>query len=182
MTSALEARRGAGGAALAARLAAGERLGFDDLLMCNIGNPQAVGQKPLTFVREALALLDHPALLDAAGTRGLFAEDAVARARRFLGETPGGTGAYGHSNGLPQIREAVARFVEARDGVAADPDAIYLTDGASSGIAKVLRLLLTGPGDAVLTPAPQYPIYAAWAAALGGHAQATRSTRPRAAT
>ena len=34
------------------------------VLMCNIGNPQSVGQKPITFCREVLALTDCPWLLE----------------------------------------------------------------------------------------------------------------------
>jgi hypothetical protein len=34
------------------------------VLMCNIGNPQSVGQKPRTFCREVLALTDCPWLLE----------------------------------------------------------------------------------------------------------------------
>ena len=28
--------------------------------MCNIGNPQQLGQKPITFFRQVLALCDYP--------------------------------------------------------------------------------------------------------------------------
>ncbi|MEC8563729.1 MAG: hypothetical protein VXY90_07535, partial [Pseudomonadota bacterium] len=51
------------------------------VLECNIGNPQAVGQQPLTFSRQVHALLAYPSLLDMAGADALFAPDAIARAR-----------------------------------------------------------------------------------------------------
>ena len=38
----------------------GKALPFDRVVECNIGNPQALGQKPVTFVRQVLALLDYP--------------------------------------------------------------------------------------------------------------------------
>ncbi|KAJ8465637.1 hypothetical protein OPV22_028189 [Ensete ventricosum] len=38
-------------------------LPFDEILYCNIGNPQSLGQQPITFFREVLALCDYPALL-----------------------------------------------------------------------------------------------------------------------
>lgn len=41
-------------------LASGKKLPFDSLVFCNIGNPQSLGQKPLTFVRQVLALCDYP--------------------------------------------------------------------------------------------------------------------------
>ena len=33
---------------------------FDKILACNIGNPHSVGQKPLTWPRQVLALVDLP--------------------------------------------------------------------------------------------------------------------------
>ncbi|KAJ6327350.1 hypothetical protein OIU78_014266, partial [Salix suchowensis] len=45
---------------------------FDEILYCNIGNPQSLGQQPITFFREVLALCDHPSILDKSETQGLF--------------------------------------------------------------------------------------------------------------
>lgn len=41
-------------------LKAGKKFPFTDLVMCNIGNPQALGQKPVTFYRQVLAICDYP--------------------------------------------------------------------------------------------------------------------------
>ena len=41
-------------------LKAGKKYPFSDLVMCNIGNPQALGQKPVTFYRQVLAICDYP--------------------------------------------------------------------------------------------------------------------------
>lgn len=50
---------------------------FDEILYCNIGNPQSLGQQPITFFREVLALCDHPSILDKSETRGRsIAEDS----------------------------------------------------------------------------------------------------------
>ena len=38
-------------------------LPFSDLVFCNIGNPQSVGQSPITFFRQVLALCANPQLL-----------------------------------------------------------------------------------------------------------------------
>lgn len=38
----------------------GEKLPFDKILYCNIGNPQQLGQHPVTFYRQVLALCDYP--------------------------------------------------------------------------------------------------------------------------
>ena len=113
---------------------------YDKVLMCNIGNPQSVGQKPISFFREVLALSDCPWLLDDPRTPQLFAEDAIKRAREFtgymsLGGAGGGTGCYSHSQGVRSIRQRVANFIENRDGYPADPNSIFLTNGASAGEA-----------------------------------------------
>lgn len=33
---------------------------FKKLVWCNIGNPQQLGQRPITFFRQVLALCDYP--------------------------------------------------------------------------------------------------------------------------
>lgn len=38
----------------------GKKFPFTELVMCNIGNPQALGQKPITFYRQVLAICDYP--------------------------------------------------------------------------------------------------------------------------
>lgn len=51
------------------------------------------------------------------------------------------TGSYSASQGINCIREDVASYIERRDGgVPADPDNIYLTTGASDGIAVSVEL------------------------------------------
>lgn len=42
------------------KLHAGEKLPFDKILYCNIGNPQQLGQHPVTFYRQVLAICDYP--------------------------------------------------------------------------------------------------------------------------
>jgi alanine transaminase len=37
------------------RLKEGEKLPFDEVVFCNIGNPQQLGQKPITFTRQGIA-------------------------------------------------------------------------------------------------------------------------------
>ena len=59
------------------------------------------------------------------------------------------------------VREAVAAFITRRDGIEADPEAIYLTDGASKGVQAALRILIGGPEDGIMIPIPQYPLYSA---------------------
>lgn len=58
-------------------------------------------------------------------------------------------GAYSHSQGFPFVRQAIADFIERRDGFPADPDSIFMYNGASPGIQHVLRLLVQDDKDGV---------------------------------
>lgn len=51
---------------IAKELKAGKKYPFSDIVMCNIGNPQALGQKPVTFYRQVLAICDYPQVQQAA--------------------------------------------------------------------------------------------------------------------
>jgi aspartate/methionine/tyrosine aminotransferase len=130
------------------------------IIYCNIGNPQALRQRPLTFVRQVLSLLEYPALMDGAAAAA-FPADAVRRARLILEKNPTGTGAYTQSAGIPFIRKAVAEFISRRDGIPADPNRILLTDGASKGVQAAFTLLTNKENDGYMIPIPQYPLYSA---------------------
>ena len=58
--------------------------------------------------------------------------------------------------------------IEKRDNHPANPDEIFLCDGASAGVHLVMRSFIRGEQDAVLTPIPQYPLYSATLALNGG--------------
>ncbi|MDP1832324.1 MAG: aminotransferase class I/II-fold pyridoxal phosphate-dependent enzyme [Geothrix sp.] len=143
---------------IVARAAELEKQGRE-IIYCNIGNPQSLGQKALTWNRQILALCEYPALMDLAP--GAFPADAIATARAILAGTKHGLGAYSESRGVCFIREAVAEFILERDHIGVDPDAIFLTDGASKGVQTILRLLIGGPQDGIMVPIPQYPLYSA---------------------
>ncbi len=72
---------------------------FQHLTFCNIGNPQELGQKPITFFRQVSALINYPQLLDTPAAAAAFPPDALDRARSYLKTIPGGIGAYTHSQG-----------------------------------------------------------------------------------
>ena len=152
-------------------LAAGKKHPFDHIVYTNIGNPQSVGQKPLTWPRQVLALVDLPDEhgIDHPDVRKLFPEDAVKRAREIKAGLGGSSGAYSHSKGARLLREDVARFIEQRDGIPADPEDIFLTNGASAAINMVLNALLADSSCGVMIPIPQYPIYSATIDLFGGH-------------
>lgn len=141
------------------------------IIYCNIGNPQSLGQKPLSYARSVLAACEQSALLDSGA--GIFEEDVRQKARYILDQSKYGLGAYSESKGLRFAREAIAEFIAARDsfgGVAqhTDPEHIYLTDGASKGVQTALRLLISSENDGILIPLPQYPLYSATITLYGG--------------
>lgn len=139
-------------------------LPFDNIIYSNIGNPQQLGQKPLTFARQVLSLLEFPNLLDKKDMlikENFFASDAIERATTLLNEI-GSVGAYSHSQGIPYVRQTVARFIQERDGgEVAYPDDIFLTSGASAGVRNIFSILCNGPQTGILIPIPQYPLYTA---------------------
>jgi alanine transaminase len=145
---------------------------FDHIVYTNIGNPQSVGQAPLTWPRQVMALVDLP---DSVGVdhpiaTKLFPADAIKRAKEIkIGLGGHGTGAYSHSKGVKSFRVDVANFMQNRDdGVPADPEDIFLTNGASAGIGMVLNALIANENCGVMLPIPQYPIYSATIEQLNG--------------
>eukprot|EP00252_Welwitschia_mirabilis_P020719 TRINITY_DN512_c0_g1_i1.p1 TRINITY_DN512_c0_g1~~TRINITY_DN512_c0_g1_i1.p1 ORF type:complete len:481 (+),score=87.60 TRINITY_DN512_c0_g1_i1:357-1799(+) len=138
------------------------------IIFTNVGNPHALGQKPLTFPRQVMALCQAPFLMNDPNVELLFPADAIARAKHYLAMTSGGLGAYSDSRGLPGIRKEVADFIERRDGYPSDPERIFLTDGASKGVMQMLNTLIRNERDGILVPVPQYPLYSATISLYGG--------------
>ncbi|KAH6894262.1 pyridoxal phosphate-dependent transferase [Thelonectria olida] len=148
-----------------AKIARGEGgdLPFDHVISANIGNPQQLDQKPITFFRQVASILENPQLLqkedDLINVLG-YKTDVIERAK-FLLSKIGSVGAYSASTGVPAIRESVAKFLERRDGYPADPSKIYLSAGASSGVNTLLHVICAAPNTGILIPIPQYPLYTA---------------------
>jgi alanine-synthesizing transaminase len=75
---------------------------------------------------------------------------------------------YMNPRGIPQLREAAAAWFKRRHGVELDPEReIIATIGSKEGIGHAMLALLQ-EGDAVLAPAPTYPIHAYGAVMAGG--------------
>ncbi|EPY80090.1 alanine aminotransferase 1-like protein [Camelus ferus] len=117
---------------LEAELRQGVKKPFTEVIRANVGDAQAMGQKPITFLRQVLALCIHPDLLNSPD----FPEDAKRRAERILQACGGHSlGAYSISSGIQLIREDVAQYIERRDGgIPADPNNIFLSTGATDAI------------------------------------------------
>merc|ERR1719424_327825 len=94
---------------LQSELAAGQTEGkdYEKIVMCNIGNPQSLGQKPVSFFRQVLSLCDYPEMLDNPAVGTIFPPDVVARATHYMKTINGGTGAYTESKGHPVLRQEI---------------------------------------------------------------------------
>jgi len=150
-------------------LASGVKKPFSEVIKANIGDAHAMGQSPITFIRQVVALVSYPVLLDSPD----FPDDCKERARVILGGCKGGSaGAYTDSCGIEVIRRHVAAYIEKRDGgIPSDYSNIILSNGASESIRAVMKLLINkskdGLNNGVMIPKPQYPLYSASIAEYG---------------
>lgn len=66
---------------------------------------------------------------------------------------------YPETEGLPEFREAVARWYDRRHGVSLDPETeVVSLIGSKEGIGH-LPLCLIDPGDLAISTSPGYPVY-----------------------
>ncbi|KAL8922371.1 MAG: hypothetical protein Q9208_005224 [Pyrenodesmia sp. 3 TL-2023] len=145
-----------------------EPLPFNQVISANIGNPQQLDQKPITFFRQVLSLVEYPPLLENEGVLKNqlgYKQDVIDRARWLLNEVKS-VGAYSASQGAPGIRESVARYIKRRDGYPSDAANIFLSAGASSGVNTLMNVICANPETGILVPIPQYPLYTATLAVL----------------
>jgi alanine transaminase len=105
------------------QIAKHEKLPFDQVISANIGNPQQLDQKPITYFRQVLSLLEYPPLLekeDVLVQQLGYKKDVITRAKALLGDAQS-VGAYSQSQGLLSVRKSVASFIESQY--------IYISDG-----------------------------------------------------
>lgn len=159
------------------------------IIPCHIGNPQALGQAPITYLRQVLGLVEEPSKISRERQlKTLFennpytnlqeedfiSEEILALSEDILAKSITGMGAYTASKGHFFIREAIADFINQRDGyepskgISADPENIFLTSGASQGVKFVVDLLIAKENDGIMIPIPQYPLYSASIKKAGG--------------
>lgn len=75
---------------------------------------------------------------------------------------------YPESEGLPELRRAIAKWYAGRFGVTLDPDKEVLPlIGAKEGIGHA-ALCFIDPGDVALVPDPGYPVYSVGTMFAGG--------------
>ncbi|CAH2039111.1 unnamed protein product, partial [Iphiclides podalirius] len=140
---------------------------FKKVIKANIGDAHAMGQKPITFIRQVLACISYPDLIETVD----FPEDVKQRAKDILGGCGGGSvGSYTMSHGIELVRRHVAEYIARRDGHPAHWQDVCLSAGASTAIKNVLQLLcnhVDGKPSGVMIPIPQYPLYSASLAEFG---------------
>ncbi|HUE01417.1 MAG TPA: aminotransferase class I/II-fold pyridoxal phosphate-dependent enzyme [Bryobacteraceae bacterium] len=77
---------------------------------------------------------------------------------------------YSASRGIPRLREEIVRRYQTKYGVELDPDSeAIVTIGAKDALAHLL-FAVVGPGDAVVSPNPAYPIHQYGVIMAEGHA------------
>ena len=94
------------------------------------------------------------------GNPGAFGFRAPEHLQRAISDRIADTDPYTHQQGLPVAREAIAAFHRARGTPNASPERVFVGNGVSELIDISLRALLD-PGDEVLLPSPDYPLWSA---------------------
>ena len=103
----------------------------------NIGDPVQFGFQPPDNVRQALV-------------------DAITKGENY----------YAPSEGIPELREAIAAKESAK-GLSTRADDVIVTNGVSEALDMVISSIVE-EGDEVLLPGPYYPPYASYVRLRGG--------------
>ncbi|GFQ83397.1 alanine aminotransferase 2-like [Trichonephila clavata] len=150
---------------------------FTEVIRADINDIQAMGQKPITFIRQVLTSCTYPVLLNDPS----LPSDVKIRANEILDECGGrSAAAYTYSEGIDLIRLHVAQYLEKRDGFPARPDDVILSSGSLEAlrvkgknffplmsILNVLNLPQNEIPIGVLVPVPRDPAYSALLDELG---------------
>jgi aspartate aminotransferase len=78
-----------------------------------------------------------------------------------------GNSHYTNPQGIPSLRNSIARQIAETRNIDADPNRIVVTTGAKPPIAYTM-LTYVNPGDEVIYPSPGFPIYESWVTFVGG--------------
>ena len=84
----------------------------------------------------------------------------------FINAVKKGQNYYAASEGLPELRNAIAQKEKAK-GLSVSEDDIIVTNGVSEGL-EMLMASIVESGDEVLIPGPYYPPYASYVRLFGG--------------
>jgi alanine-synthesizing transaminase len=101
------------------------------------------------------------------GNPGRYGFDAPVHLREAIASHLHDSEAYGHEQGLELARDAIAMQQRARGARGIETERIFIGNGVSELIDLSLRALLQ-PGDEVLLPSPDYPLWSAATILNGG--------------
>ncbi len=113
------------------------------------------------------------------GNPGLFGFRTPETMRLAMIENLGQAEPYCHQKGIFPAREAVVMQQQNRGIQGVTADEVFIGNGVSELIDLSLRALLN-PGDEVLVPSPDYPLWSAAVALNGGKAKHYRCRRENA--
>lgn len=94
------------------------------------------------------------------GNPGLFGYRTPETMRLAMIENLGQSEAYSHQKGIFPAREAVVMQQQSRGVMNVTADDVFMGNGVSECIDLALRALLN-PGDEILVPSPDYPLWSA---------------------
>ena len=94
------------------------------------------------------------------GNPGRYGFETPPHLRDAIGAHLRDSEAYGHEQGQEEAREAIARQQRQRGAQGVEIERIFVGNGVSELIDLSLRALLQ-PGDEVLLPSPDYPLWSA---------------------
>ncbi len=94
------------------------------------------------------------------GNPGAFGFRAPEHLQRAIAEHLQQSDAYCHQQGLAELREVIAAQATTAGAAAVTPARVFVGNGVSELIDMALRALLN-PGDEVLLPSPDYPLWSA---------------------
>nr|XP_020481200.1 alanine aminotransferase 2-like isoform X2 [Monopterus albus] len=128
---------------------------FKQVIDVSSGDPHKSGLKPMSFLRQVLAVCVYPELLNNEG----LSLDVRLRAQRLLEACDGGSvGSYGQSSGVPHVKQSIVEFISRRDaGVSSNTEHIFISPGSQVALRIIVILLARGEEEtqsAVLTPMP----------------------------
>ncbi len=103
------------------------------------------------------------------GNPGLFGFRTPETIRMAMIENLATSEAYCHQKGIFPAREAVVMQQQARGVLDSSAEHVFVGNGVSELIDLTLRALLN-PGDEVLIPSPDYPLWTAAVTLNGGRA------------
>jgi alanine-synthesizing transaminase len=101
------------------------------------------------------------------GNPGRHGFDAPKHLREAIASHIHESEAYGHEQGLEIARDAIAAQQRSRGARGVEPERIFIGNGVSELIDLSLRALLQ-PGEEVLLPSPDYPLWSAATILNGG--------------